>query len=118
MRQLDPIEIVKSKSAPEEERKEEKVNEKGTRSSNNSPSKDTQNAVARMSIRPSSISSNAGDDSLIALINSEFFTVHMLFQHLLKSMNESKMNIVDHIINVKLGTQTIECLDFYLPQLW
>lgn len=48
-------------------------------------------------MRLSSIQSS--EDSLKALINSDLFTVHMLFQHLQRSLNDSKMPIVDHIIN-------------------
>jgi hypothetical protein len=47
------------------------------------------------------------EDSLIALINSELFTVHMLFQHLQKSLNDGKMPAVDHIINRKLRNEPV-----------
>ena len=102
---IEVVDLAKSKSAPEkgakEEMKAEKI-EEVARPSHNSPSKEPPLTVgSRLSIRPSTI---AGDDSLIALINSEFFTVHMLFQHLQKSISESKMNIADHIINVKLSS--------------
>ena len=56
--------------------KSEKI-EEVARPNLNSPIKESPSIVgSRLSTRPSSIS---GDDSLIALINSEFFTVHMLF---------------------------------------
>lgn len=102
---IEVMDLAKSKSAPERRAKEEMKGEKieeVARPSLNSPSKESSSTGgSRLSIRTSTI---AGDDSLIALINSEFFTVHMLFQHLQKSISESKMNIVDHIINVKLSS--------------
>ena len=77
---IEIVDLAKSKSAPEKSEKEEMKGEKiegVARASHNSPSKDSSQTVgSRLSIRPSTVS---GDDSLIALINSEFFTVHMLF---------------------------------------
>lgn len=58
------------------------------------------------------------EDSLVALINSELFSVHMLFTHLNRSLNDGKAYQVEHLINDKLRKEPIVNIDFYLPQLW
>lgn len=53
------------------------------------------------------------DGSLLRLFKSDFFNVHLLITHLLRSKNEGTM---DYLIN-ELYTEHLEDIDFYMPQL-
>ena len=53
------------------------------------------------------------DGSLLRLFKSDFFNVHLLITHLLRSKNEGTM---DYLIN-ELYTESLEDIDFYMPQL-
>lgn len=54
------------------------------------------------------------DGSLLRLFKSDFFNVHLLITHLLRSKNEGT---IDYLIN-ELYTESLEDIDFYMPQLW
>lgn len=54
------------------------------------------------------------EGGLIGLINSEFFTVHMLMGYLHR---KDKEGVTDFLIN-KLYDESIANIDFYIPQLW
>jgi hypothetical protein len=53
------------------------------------------------------------DGSLLRLFKSDFFNVHILITHLLRSKNEGTL---DYLIN-ELYTESLEDIDFYMPQL-
>lgn len=53
------------------------------------------------------------DGSLLRLFKSDFFNVHLLITHLLRSKNEGT---IDYLIN-ELYTESLEDIDFYMPQL-
>lgn len=53
------------------------------------------------------------DGSLLRLFKSDFFNVHLLVTHLLRSKNEGTM---DYLVN-ELYTENLEDIDFYMPQL-
>jgi hypothetical protein len=57
-------------------------------------------------------------DSLLALIGSDMFSVHMLFTHLNRALSEGKAYQVEHLLSGKLSKESIANIDFYLPQLW
>jgi len=53
------------------------------------------------------------DGSLLRLFKSDFFNVHLLMTHLLRSNNEGTL---DYLTN-ELYTEQLEDIDFYMPQI-
>lgn len=51
---------------------------------------------------------------MLRLFRSDFFNIHLLITHLLRSKNEGTM---DYLIN-ELYTENMEDIEFYVPQLW
>ena len=53
------------------------------------------------------------DGSLLRLFQSEYFNIHMLFGYLLK---KNELGVIDYLVN-ELYSESLDDLDFYLPQL-